>query len=91
MNTEPLSTPGLSEDGEELLRYAASLLARNDTELAVILHRPNLWGVTVGTLIDAGKSPRKSFKRHLRPVPSTGDTKALSTPCSRRANCRSFG
>lgn len=75
MNTDPVSKPALSEDGEELLRYAASLLARNDNELAVVLHRPNLWNITVGSLIDAGKNPKKGFKRHLRPVPSTSDTK----------------
>jgi DNA-binding CsgD family transcriptional regulator len=75
MDTDPISTPALSEDGEELLRYAASLLARNDNELAVVLHRPNLWNVTVGSLIDAGKNPKKGYKRHLRSVPSTDDTK----------------
>ncbi|HZY99603.1 MAG TPA: response regulator transcription factor [Candidatus Baltobacteraceae bacterium] len=74
MNTD--SIPTRTPDGEEVLRYAASLLARNDNELAVILHRPNLWDVTVGTLIDAGKVSKKGgIKRHLRSIPSTGDTK----------------
>jgi DNA-binding NarL/FixJ family response regulator len=70
-----LIAPVAPED-EEVLHYAASLLARNDNELAVILHRPNLWDVTVGALIDAGKTAKKSAKRHLRSVPSTSETAA---------------
>ncbi|HEY1975894.1 MAG TPA: response regulator transcription factor [Candidatus Baltobacteraceae bacterium] len=77
--------PGTPDDqGDEILRYAASLLARNDNELAVILHRPNLWEVTVGTLIDAGKSTKKSSKRHLRPVPGGDGAWNLSAVLSTR-------
>ena len=76
MSINPISTAPSQDDGEEILRYAASLLARNDNELAVVLHRPNLWNVTVGTLIDAGKTVGKSTKRrHLRPVPNAGDAR----------------
>lgn len=84
MDTDPLSIPGPSGDSDEILRYAASLLARNDTELAVVLHRPNLWDVTVGTLIDAGKAPKKGFKGHLRPVPSGGPKNAFDALLSAR-------
>ena len=70
MNTQPFTSPSPQDQGDEILRYAASLLARNDNELAVILHRPNLWEVTVGTLIDAGKTSKKHSKRHLRSVPN---------------------
>jgi DNA-binding NarL/FixJ family response regulator len=69
MSINPLSTP-LPESSDETLRYAASLLARNDNELAVVLHRRNLWDVTVGNLIEAGRTKKKSAKRHLRSVPS---------------------
>ena len=72
MDTEAIS-PSPDDERAELLRYAAGLLARNDNELAVILHRPNLWDVTVGTLVDAGKTTKKSSKRHLRSVPHPGD------------------
>lgn len=68
MNTQPFTSTIPQDQGDEILRYAASLLARNDNELAVILHRPNLWEVTVGTLIDAGKTTKKHPKRHLRSV-----------------------
>ena len=77
MSIDPVSNAAPENEAEDLLSYAASLLARNDNELAVILHRPNLWDFTVGMLIDAGKTPKKNSKRlHLRMVPSTGDTKS---------------
>jgi len=75
MSIESFSIP-VSEDPEETLRYAAALLARNDNELAVVLHRPSLWDITLGTLIDASRSPRKpTRRRHLLSVPSPGDIK----------------
>jgi ATP/maltotriose-dependent transcriptional regulator MalT len=77
MSIDPVSNAAPENEADDLLSYAASLLARNDNELAVILHRPNLWDITVGMLIDAGKTPKKNSKRlHLRMVPSTGDTKS---------------
>lgn len=82
MNTQPLPATASEAQGDETLRYAASLLARNDNELAVILHRPNLWEVTVGTLIDAGKTTKKTSKRHLRSVPNGAAN--LSTVLSAR-------
>jgi DNA-binding NarL/FixJ family response regulator len=76
MNTTSISTPTPDEERNDLLHYAASLLARHDNELAVILHRPNLWDVTIRTLIDAGKTNHHGYaRRHLRSVTSTGDTK----------------
>lgn len=71
MNIDPISAATPGDERDELLRYAAGLLARNDNELAVILHRPNLWDVTVGALIDAGRTAKRSSKRHLRSVPAT--------------------
>jgi len=70
MNTEPVSIATPAEDRDELVRYAASLLARNDNELAVILHRPNLWDVPIGALIDAGRTNKRRPKRYLRSVPT---------------------
>jgi DNA-binding NarL/FixJ family response regulator len=75
MTTEPIDAAAPEEEHDELVRYAASLLARNDNELAVILHRPNLWDIPIGTLIDAGRSAKKRSKRHLRPIPSAAHTK----------------
>ena len=76
MNTTSFSTLTPDEERDELVHYAASLLARHDNELAVILHRPNLWNVTIGTLVDAGKTDDATYKRrHLRFVKNTDDTK----------------
>lgn len=75
INTDTITTVGPEDERTQLVHYAASLLARNDNELAVILHRPDLWGLTVGALIDAGRMPKKGSKRrHLRPVPSNGNS-----------------
>jgi DNA-binding NarL/FixJ family response regulator len=71
MNNDSLSASSPQRDGDDTLRYAASLLARNDNELAVVLHRPNMWDVTVGTLIDAALTQTKGGKRRLRSVPAS--------------------
>ncbi len=74
MIIDPVASP--VPEREQLVHYAASLLARNDNELAVMLHRPDLWNLTVGALIDAGMTAKKSSqRRHLHPVPSAGQTK----------------
>lgn len=76
VNTDSIALTAPEDEREQLVQYAASLLARNDNELAVILHRPDLWNLTVGALIDAGRTARKSSKRrHLRPVPNAGESK----------------
>lgn len=75
MITDSVSIVEPEGELDQLVHYAASLLARNDNELAVILHRPDLWGLTVGALIDAGRTAKKGSKRHLRPVPSSGNGK----------------
>jgi DNA-binding NarL/FixJ family response regulator len=70
MNIEPIPATTAQDERDELVRYAASLLARNDNELAVILHRPNLWDIPIGTLIDAGRTNKKRPKSHLRSISS---------------------
>src|SRR5262249_34529036 len=73
MNSDSHSAPPSQPDGDETLRDAPSLLACNANELAIGLHRPNLWEVTVGTLIDAGSTATKSGKLHLRSVPASSE------------------
>jgi DNA-binding NarL/FixJ family response regulator len=83
MSINPLSP--MPENGEDTLRYAASLVARNDNELAIILHRPNLWDVTVGSLIEAGNTRKKRKKaRHLRSVPTSNGARSLTKVLSER-------
>ena len=55
---------------DETLARVAALIAGNETELAVLLHRHTLADLTVGELVAAGK-PRKRTprRRHLHAVP----------------------
>jgi DNA-binding NarL/FixJ family response regulator len=84
--TSQLLTEPLPTIGNPALHRAAELLASADDELAMLLRRPTLRATTVGELLEAGRAmrPKKSSRRHLRPVPDQLSPGETSPPLTER-------